>query len=290
MKTGFVTILGRPNVGKSTLINALVGRQVSIVTSKPQTTRNAIQGVYNGPNLQIVFVDTPGIHKPKVRLGESMNASAFSSLKEIDVLLLVVDAAQPFGAGDEYLISRIQLEKNIIVVFNKIDLTHVALIETLKARYRELLPQADQIEISAFKKVFLDDLLALIAKKLKSGPQYFPEGVYTNFPESFQIAEMIREQVLQLTHQEVPHSIAVHIDSIDVKPAGRVIKATIIVEKDSQKGILIGAAGKMIHKITVRAANTIEKNLGFSVQMELFVRVEKDWRNSLNRLKEFGYL
>jgi GTP-binding protein Era len=289
MKTGFVSIIGRPNAGKSTLINALIGRKISIVTSKPQTTRNAIQGVLNQPNLQIVFVDTPGIHKPKAQLGNAMNATAFSSLKDIDLILYVVDASAPFGTGDEYLINRIKNEENILVVFNKIDKTNVSLIESLKVSYQKLLPQALFIELSALKKIFLTDLIEVIKKKLKKGPLYFPEGVYTNHPESFLISELIREKIIELTRQEVPHSIAVHIDQMDDQKDGKYIQATVIVERASQKAILIGEKGKMIRKIAFQATRDVQTTLNSPVYIELYVKVEENWRNSASKLKEFGY-
>jgi|694.fasta_scaffold42902_5 GTP-binding protein Era len=289
MKTGFVSIIGRPNAGKSTLINALIGRKISIVTSKPQTTRNAIQGVLNQPNLQVVFVDTPGIHKPKAQLGNAMNATAFSSLKDIDMILYVVDASVPFGTGDEYLINRIKNEDKIIVVFNKIDRTNVALIESLKVSYQHHLPQAACIEISALNKVFLTDLIELIQKKLKKGPLYFPEGVYTNYPESFMISELIREKIIELTRQEIPHSIAVHIDKIEDLKEGKYIQASVIVERQSQKAILIGEKGKMIRKIAYQATRDVQLLLKQSALIELYVKVEEDWRNSSSKLKEFGY-
>lgn len=289
MKTGFVSIIGRPNAGKSTLINTLIGRKISIVTSKPQTTRNAIQGVLNQPNLQIVFVDTPGIHKPKAQLGNTMNATAFSSLKDIDLILYVVDASVPFGTGDEYLINRIKNESNIIVVLNKIDRTNVTLIESLKLAYSHHLPQAKIIELSALKNIFLTDLIELIKKQLKKGPLYFPEGVYTNYPESFLISELIREKIIELTRQEVPHSIAVHIDKIDEQKDGKYIQATVIVERSSQKAILIGEKGKMIRKIAMQSTRDVQQSLNTSVYIELYVKVEENWRNSASKLKEFGY-
>jgi GTP-binding protein Era len=288
MKSGFVAIVGRPNVGKSTLLNALVGKKISIVSNKPQTTRLAIQGVYHEEGLQIVFVDTPGIHKPKARLGEIMNAQAYASLQDIDAVILLVDASKAFGAGDQFLVSRLEKIPNLIVVFNKIDLTNVQLIESLKATYGRLLPQSKQLELSALKRTFIQDLLTMIKPRLKTGPAFFPKDVLTNFPESFQLIESIREQVLHLTYEEIPHSVAILIDQLKVEEKKRILYATIIVEKDSQKGILIGKDGNMLRKIRQRVVQQVEKNMGLDLSLELFVKVEPHWRDSPNRLKEYG--
>ncbi len=288
MKSGFVAIVGRPNVGKSTLLNALVGKKISIVSNKPQTTRLAIQGVYHEEGLQIVFVDTPGIHKPKARLGEIMNAQAYASLQDIDAVILLVDASKAFGPGDQFLVSRLEKIPNLIVVFNKIDLTNVQLIESLKATYTRLLPQSKQLELSALKRTFIQDLLTMIKPQLKIGPAFFPKDVLTNFPESFQLIESIREQVLHLTYEEIPHSVAIVIDQLKVEEKKRILYATIIVEKDSQKGILIGKDGNMLRKIRQRVVQQVEKNMGLDLSLELFVKVEPHWRDSPNRLKEYG--
>lgn len=288
MKSGFVAIIGRPNAGKSTLLNALVGKKISIVSNKPQTTRLAIQGVYHEKNLQIVFVDTPGIHRPKARLGEIMNAQAYASLQDIDVVLLLVDASKPYGPGDQFLTQRLTNLANVLVVFNKIDLTSVQLIENLKAAYATVLPKAKQLEISAFKKTFLEDVIKAIKPLLKTGPAFFPQDVLTNFPESFQLIEAIREQVLHLTYEEIPHSVAITIDQLKSEGNQRILYASIIVEKTSQKGIIIGKQGSMLRKIRQRVMQEVEKNMGLALSLELFVKVEPNWRDSPNRLKEYG--
>ncbi|MGA0097454.1 MAG: GTPase Era [Bacilli bacterium] len=288
MKSGFVAIIGRPNAGKSTLLNALVGKKISIVSNKPQTTRLAIQGVYHEKNLQIVFVDTPGIHKPKARLGEIMNAQAYASLQDIDVVLLLVDASKPYGPGDQFLTQRLTNLANVLVVFNKIDLTSVQLIENLKAAYATVLPKAKQLEISAFKKTFLEDVIKAIKPLLKIGPAFFPQDVLTNFPESFQLIEAIREQVLHLTYEEIPHSVAITIDQLKSEGNKRILYASIILEKASQKGIIIGKQGSMLRKIRQRVMQEVEKNMGLALSLELFVKVEPNWRDSPNRLKEYG--
>lgn len=288
MKSGFVAIIGRPNAGKSTLLNALVGKKISIVSNKPQTTRLAIQGVYHEKNLQIVFVDTPGIHRPKARLGEIMNAQAYASLQDIDVVLLLVDASKPYGPGDQFLTQRLTNLANVLVVFNKIDLTSVQLIENLKAAYATVLPKAKQLEISAFKKTFLEDVIKAVKPLLKTGPAFFPQDVLTNFPESFQLIEAIREQVLHLTYEEIPHSVAITIDQLKSEGNQRILYASIIVEKTSQKGIIIGKQGSMLRKIRQRVMQEVEKNMGLALSLELFVKVEPNWRDSPNRLKEYG--
>jgi GTP-binding protein Era len=288
MKSGFVAIIGRPNAGKSTLLNAIIGKKISIVSNKPQTTRLAIQGVYHEKNLQIVFVDTPGIHKPKARLGEIMNAQAYASLQDIDMVLLLVDASKAFGPGDQFIVSRLSHLPNVMVVFNKIDLTNVALIESLKKAYLTVLPQAKQFEISAVKKTFIEDLIEAIKPNLKTGPAFFPKDVLTNFPESFQLMEAIREQVLHLTYEEIPHSVAIVIDQLKSEKQHRTLYASIIVEKDSQKGILIGKNGSMLKKIRQRVMQQVEKNMGLTLSLELFIKVEPNWRDSPNRLKEYG--
>lgn len=288
MKSGFVAIIGRPNAGKSTLLNALVGKKISIVSNKPQTTRLAIQGVYHEKNLQIVFVDTPGIHRPKARLGEIMNAQAYASLQDIDVVLLLVDASKPYGPGDQFLTQRLTNLANVLVAFNKIDLTSVQLIENLKAAYATVLPKAKQLEISAFKKTFLEDVIKAIKPLLKTGPAFFPQDVLTNFPESFQLIEAIREQVLHLTYEEIPHSVAITIDQLKSEGNKRILYASIIVEKASQKGIIIGKQGSMLRKIRQRVMQEVEKNMGLALSLELFVKVEPNWRDSPNRLKEYG--
>jgi GTPase len=288
MKSGFVTIIGRPNVGKSTLLNALIGQKISIVTDKPQTTRLAIQGIYHRPDLQIVFVDTPGIHKPKARLGEVMNAQAFSSIKGMDCVILLVDASVPFGKGDEFLVQKLIHEPSLVIAFNKIDLTHVSLIESLKNQYRSLLPQAIFVEISAFKHIYLQEFIKVVSTFIKEGPSYFPENIITNFPEAFQVSELIREKVMLFTREEIPHSVVITIDDYTVENDTRTVYASIIVEKESQKGIVIGKNGAMIAKIRQQAVQDVRKHLSLDLSLELYVKVSTKWRDSLNRLKEFG--
>ena len=290
MKTGFVSIIGRPNAGKSTLLNRLVGEKVSIVSDKSQTTRLAIQGIFDDDTTQIVFVDTPGIHKPKARLGERMNAQAFGSLEGIDVVVLLVDSSVPFGKGDEYILERIRFEKNLIIAFNKIDQVNIHQISVLKDKYKKTCPDAVMVELSALKNALVDDFLTTIKSFLKEGPRYFPKATKTNVSEAFRLTEFIREKVLFYTYEEIPHSIAVTIDQIESENDTRTIYASIIVEKDSQKGILIGEKGQRIRSIRLATIRDVKRHLKLEVSLELFVRVEKNWRDSIDKLKEFGLL
>lgn len=290
MKTGFVTIVGRPNAGKSTLLNRLVGEKVSIVSDKSQTTRHAIQGVYQDEEAQIVFVDTPGIHKPKARLGERMNAHAFGSIEGVDAVVLLVDSSVPIGKGDAYILQRLKTEGNLIVVFNKIDLVTIEKIHHVKGYYASLLPHATFVELSALKGALVADLISAIKPFLSEGPLYFPTHTKTNVNEAFRLTEFIREKVLHYTYEEIPHSVAVTIDQLEEEGDTRTIYASIIVEKDSQKGILIGEGGSRIRSIRLATVKDVKRHLKLDISLELFVRVEKNWRDSIDRLKEFGLL
>ena len=290
MKSGFVAILGHANVGKSTILNGLINHKVSIVTDKSQTTRNIIKGIYRGKDSQIIFIDTPGIHNAKVKLGVEMNAMAYSSAHDADVNILVVDASHPYGNGDDFLLEHLDIKNApLIIVFNKIDLVSIDKVEKLKAIYKEKLPQSQFIDTVASEKFNLDLLIEMVEKLLPEGPEYYPEGEITDKDEIFQIKEIIREKVLKILRDEVPHCIAIYVDNIDwdAKPIN--IMASIIVEKDSQKGIVIGKNGKRIKTIGEKARNDIEKILKKHVYLELVVKVEKDWRNSDSLLEAYGY-
>ena len=290
MKSGFVAILGRPNVGKSTLLNAIINKKVSIVTDKSQTTRNNIMGIYNGEGTQVIFLDTPGIHKPHQKLGQEMNNMAYSAAHDVDVSILVVDASLPFGSGDDYIIEHLDIHNTpLIIVFNKIDLARLDKVENLKAIYREKFPKALFIDTVASERFNIDLLLNEITKLLPEGPEYYPVEVYTDKDEVFQIKEIIREKVLKSLRDEVPHAIAIYMDDIDWESNPVHIKATIVVEKDSQKGIVIGAKGKMIKLIGSKARKDIEILLHKHVFLELFVRVSEDWRNQEKEIKKYGY-
>ena len=290
MKSGFVAILGRPNVGKSTLLNAIINQKVSIVTDKSQTTRNNIRGIYNSDDAQIIFLDTPGIHKPHQKLGEEMNFMAFSAAHEVDVSILVVDASKPFGVGDEYLLEHLDIhDEKLIILFNKIDLARIDKVEAIKAEYRKHFKKAIFIDTVASEKFNVDEVIKNVISLLDEGPRYYPVDTVTDKDEIFQIKEIIREKVLKTLKEEVPHSIAVYMENIEWEENPVHIRATLIVEKDSQKGIVIGANGKRIKYIGTQARNDIERLLHKHVFLELFVRVQEDWRNSNSSLEEYGY-
>ena len=290
MKSGFVAILGRPNVGKSTIINNIVNHKVSIVTDKSQTTRNNIIGIYNGENTQIVFLDTPGIHKPKQQLGQEMNNMAYSAAHDVDVAILVVDASKPYGAGDQYIVEHLDIHHvPLIIVFNKIDLARLDKAEALKKTYRDIFPSAIFVETVAKERFNIDTLINKVVEQLPEGPAYYPTEVVTDKDEIFQIKEIIREKILKILKEEVPHSIAIYMDNIEWEHNPIQILASIIVEKDSQKGIVIGAGGKRIKEIGSRARIDIEKLLGKHVYLELQVKVDEDWRNEPTALKTYGY-
>ena len=290
MKSGFVAILGRPNVGKSTLLNGIMNKKVSIVTDKAQTTRNNIKGIYHGDNVQIIFVDTPGIHKPRQKLGKEMNDMAYSAAHDVDVSILVVDASQKFGVGDQYLIDHLDIHNTpLIIVFNKIDLARINEVNELKEKYQSVFPNAYQFEAVATERFNLDELIKKIAELLPEGPEYYPVEVTSDKDEIFQIKEIIREKVLKELRQEVPHSVAIYMDNIDWEASPILIQASIVVEKDSQKGIVIGEKGKRIRSIGLKARRDIEQLLCKHVYLELFVKVEEDWRDKDSSLKKYGY-
>ena len=290
MKSGFVAILGHPNVGKSTILNGIINHKISIVTDKSQTTRNVIKGVYRGKDSQIIFVDTPGIHKPHAKLGVEMNNMAYSSAHEADVNVLVVDASKSWNEGDEFLLSHLDINNApLVIVFNKIDQARINEVEKLKATYREKLPESHFIDTVASERFNLEELIALVEKLLPEGPEYYPSEVVTDKDEIFQIKEIIREKVLKTLRDEVPHSIAIYVNNIAWEENPLHIHATIIVEKDSQKGIVIGAGGKRIKEIGLKARRDIEKLLNKHVFLELFVKVQSDWRNSDELLETYGY-
>ena len=290
MKSGFVAILGRPNVGKSTIINSVVNHHVSIVTDKSQTTRNNIIGIYNSPETQIVFLDTPGIHKPMQQLGQEMNNMAYSAAHDVDVAILVVDASKPFGAGDQFILDHLDIYKTpLIIVFNKIDLARLNETEELKKIYRQVFPKAIFIDTVAKDRFNIDELIKTVVSLLPEGPAYYPVEMVTDKDEIFQIKEIIREKILKQLREEVPHSIAIYMDHIDWEHKPIQIYASIIVEKDSQKGIVIGAGGRMIKEIGSRARVDIERLLNKHVFLELQVKVDEDWRNEPNALRTYGY-
>ena len=244
MKSGFVTILGHANVGKSTILNGIINRKISIVTDKSQTTRNVIKGIHRGEDSQIIFIDTPGIHKPHVKLGEEMNAMAYSSAHDADVNILVVDASHPYSDSDDFLLEHLDIKNApLIIVFNKIDQASIDKVEKLKAIYREKLSESQFIDTVASEKFNLDLLIEMVEKLLPEGPEYYPGNEITDKDEIFQIKEIIREKALVILRDEVPHCIAIYVEHIDWDAKPIEITASIIVEKDSQKGIVIGKNG-----------------------------------------------
>ncbi|UCZ54505.1 GTPase Era [Bacillus shivajii] len=290
-KSGFVALIGRPNVGKSTLLNQVLGQKVAIMSDKPQTTRNRIQGVFTEDRGQIVFIDTPGIHKPKHKLGDFMTKVAQTTLREVDAVLFLVDAKEGRGRGDDFIMDKLKnVDTPVFLVINKIDEIHPDELLPIIDEYRKEFDFTEVIPISALQGNNVTTLVDQVFSYLEEGPQYYPDDQITDHPERFLIAEMIREKVLHLTHEEVPHSIAVDIEQIKERDNGKVyVGAVVVVERSSQKGIIIGKQGKMLKEIGQRAREDIEAVLGSNVFLELWVRVEKDWRNKAKYLNEFGY-
>ncbi|SDQ08782.1 GTPase Era [Carnobacterium viridans] len=290
-KSGFVSIVGRPNVGKSTLLNRIVGQKIAIMSDKAQTTRNKIQGIYTTPESQIVFIDTPGIHKPKHRLGDFMVDSAFSAFREVDVILFMVNIAEKRGPGDNFIMEKLKTVKSpVFLVLNKIDKIHPDQLLPIIEDYRSLVDFAQVIPISASEGNNVDTLLEEITKYLPTGPQFYPEDQVTDHPEYFIVSELIREKVLELTREEVPHSVAVVVESMQRNELGKVqVHAAIIVERSSQKGIIIGKGGKMLKDIGIRARRDIEVLLGDKIYLDLWVKVQKDWRDRQTNLQDYGY-
>lgn len=290
-KSGFVAIIGRPNVGKSTFMNRVIGQKIAIMSDKPQTTRNKIQGVLTEKDAQLVFIDTPGIHKPKHRLGDFMVKIAENTLNEVDAILFMINAKEGYGKGDQYILDRLQeVKRPVYLIINKIDLIHPDELFPLIEKYKNKYDFEEVMPISALQGNNVINLLDILKKKLPEGPQYYPEDQVTDHPERFIIGELIREKVLQLTHEEIPHSIAVVIENIEKRESNAIfIQATIVTERSTQKGILIGKQGNMLKNIGKNARKDIESLLGSKVYLELWIKVKKDWRNKQTQLKEFGF-
>ena len=290
-KSGFVAIVGRPNVGKSTFMNYVLGQKIAIMSDKAQTTRNKIQGVYTKEDAQIVFLDTPGIHKPKHELGEFMVKSAYSALKEVDAVLFMVNASEKRGPGDDFIIEKLKgIRTPIFLVLNKIDLvTPEVLLERVES-YKDALDFAGVFPISVLQGNNVNELMEGLINALPEGPQYYPADQITDHPEYFVVSELIREKILQLTQEEIPHSVAVTVDKMQKDEFDKVhVYANIIVERKSQKGIIIGKGGRLLKEIGTRARRDIQQLLGNKVYLELWVKVEKDWRKRKSNLQEYGY-
>lgn len=290
-KSGFVAIVGRPNVGKSTFMNYVLGQKIAIMSDKVQTTRNKIQGVYTNQDCQIVFLDTPGIHKPKHELGNFMVESAYSALKEVDAVLFMVNAAEKRGPGDDFIIEKLKKIKTpVFLVLNKIDLISPDELLDRVESYQETIPFAGIIPISVLQGNNVQELMTTLTNHLPEGPQYYPSDQITDHPEYFVVSELIREKILHLTKEEIPHSVAVTVDKMQKDEFDKVhVYANIIVERPTQKGIIIGKGGKLLKEIGVRARKDIEQLLGNKVYLELWVKVEKDWRKKKSHLQDFGY-
>ena len=290
-KSGFVSIIGRPNVGKSTLLNAILKEKIAIVTPKAQTTRNRIQGIYTTDNEQIIFIDTPGIHKAHNELGNIMNDFALKSITGIDLILYLIDVNVPLGTGDRFIIDALRESKvPTILVANKVDKEQDTnkIVENIET-YKEYGNFIGGITISAPEGFNIDKLLEMVVSNLEYGPMYYPEDQLIDQPERFVVCELIREKALLNTSEEIPHSVAVTIDRFKESDKIIDIHATIVVERLSQKKIIIGAKGAMIKKIGTEARKDIKNFLGLPVYLELFVKVEDNWRNKKYQLKEFGY-
>ena len=293
-KSGFVTVIGRPNAGKSTFVNGVLGQKIAITSDKPQTTRNNISGIHTTEESQIIFIDTPGIHKPHHKLGAFMTKEAINTLRRVDLIMFMVDATQSFGTGDLFIIEELKKTKvPVFLILNKVDIIKdIAIMKKNVDLYKEAFNFKGIFSVSALRGDNVDRLLEDIANELEEGPKYYPDDQKTDHPERFIISELIREKVLHLTKEEIPHSVMVLIDSIkydDVNPDLLNIHASVIVERASQKGIIIGKGGKMIKEIGTLARKDILHLLGTKIYLDLHCKVEKDWRNKDFHLRNYGY-
>ena len=291
-KSGFVTLIGRPNVGKSTLMNHLIGQKIAITSEKPQTTRNRIQTVYTDERGQIIFLDTPGIHKAKNKLGEYMVNVAENTLKEVDVILWLVEPTTFIGAGERHIAEQLsKIKTPVILVINKIDtVKSKEEILTFIAAYKDILNFAEIIPVSALKEMNIEDVKSSIFKYLPAGPQFYDEDTVTDQPMRQIAAELIREKALRMLDDEIPHGIAVFIDQMKERPNGIIdVDATIVCERDSHKGIIIGKGGSMLKRIGTAARMEIENLMDTKVNLKLWVKVRREWRDSDMYMKNYGY-
>jgi GTPase len=291
-RSGFVALIGRPNVGKSTLMNHVVGQKIAIMSDKPQTTRNKIRGVYTDERGQVVFLDTPGIHKPHSKLGEFLVKTARDALDEVDLVLFLIDAAEGYGPGDRYIMENLRNVKTpVFLVVNKIDQVHPDELLPLIDRYRKEYPFNEVVPISALHGNNTSTLMDLLISHLPEGPQYYPADQVTDHPERFIVGELIREKVLEMTREEIPHSVAVVIEEMKRREDKDIVdvRAVIYTERPSQKGILIGKKGSLLKEVGKRAREEMERLLGTRIFLDLWVKVKKDWRNEHTTLRQFGY-
>lgn len=289
-KSGFIAIIGRPNAGKSTLLNAILKEKIAITTNKPQTTRNNIAGILTREDAQFVFTDTPGIHKPKHELGRTLNKNAYTAIAEADINFWMVDATQSFGSGDEFILEKMkQSHIPVFLILNKVDLLEQKTIMEVLSQWQERFSFAEIFPISALKKENIENLLECVKQYLEEGPKYFPDDMKSDHGEEFQISEIIREKVLNKTNEEVPHSVAVVIEHRSESETRIDLQALIIVERTSQKSILIGKQATMVRAIRLAAQKELKDKFHKKVELELYVRVEKNWRNRASKLQQLGY-
>lgn len=289
--SGFIALVGRPNVGKSTLLNTVLGEKISIVSAHAQTTRNKITGVWNGENSQIVFLDTPGMHKPKSKLGEVIRQSTVDAIGEVDIVVMICACDDPPGAGDRYLLSLLENKKTpVVLVLNKIDLvSEVAILKKIK-QYSQMYKFKEIIPVSAQTGRNMDELMQVLEKMLPEGPKYFPDDMITDQPERIIVQEIVREKILLRTHEEIPHAIGVFTEEFKVRENGKVyIRCTIYVERESQKRIVIGSKGSLLKDAGKEAREEIQKVVGSPAFLDLWVKVNRDWKNKDYMLRELGY-
>jgi len=289
-RSGIVTLVGRPNVGKSTLLNQLVGTKVSIVSDRPQTTRNQIHGVWNGPGTQVVFIDTPGIHKPRTELGRRLNQRSTDAFSAVDVVCFLIDATAPIGAGDRYIANLLaEVDTAVILVVNKTDAAPpTEILRQLAGAAGTLGDFAAYVPLSAATGDGTDALLGEITARLPEGPLYYPDGVVTDQPDTFLAAELLREKLLAVAREELPHSLAVTVEEVEERPDLLVLRAVVRVERDSQKGMVIGKGGTVIRDAGTAARMELEALLGTKVHLETHVKVEKDWQRRPDSLDRLG--
>ena len=290
MKSGFVSVIGRPNVGKSTLINSIIGKKIAITSDKPQTTRNIIQGIYTKDDTQIIFVDTPGIHKPNHKLGKYLNRQTYDNIEGVDVILFLVAANEKLGPGDKFILEKLkEIDTPVILVINKIDkLTHEEILKKI-LEYKDLYDFKEIVPISGLKKKNVDELLKTLRNYLTDNVMYYGENEITNRSLEFMMSEIIREKVFLLTHEEVPHSVTCTIDVVETAKTSMTIHASIIVDRDSLKRIIIGSKGSMIKNIGIKARIDLEELLEKKFYLDLRVKTIKKWRDKEEYLSEFGY-